>query len=1062
MLNAVDVILGDVDRLNDDGFLYQPLSKRDIVYTRALREAIIELGYEHFKVHPKGTGVIVTKPGGIPCNVAVCEYLGELYPAYRWCEKLDVIEQARARYDLKPGLPDFYNILLERPREDSNGYNCLFVDASHKANHGSTASHCCNSNCTSAVVARKNKLAIMLTTNRHVYYGEELTMDYYRYLITHSLNHSLTHSLTHSVTTSESEWREAICLCGMTSCRGSFLHYAAEDDLQQILMSACSPLWRVASLLRASCDRKLSEQDDKLLKVHGISRSLLGDAAPLWLKKFIAYNLKFIEFERKALPCALLRPKPNHEKSEYDYYSADLSARSVMEQRLQSIVCCTSMVLQVLKDSDSSSRAENAPMVILSAYQVMPHLLSVFDTIPGLLKQMIPLVITMDRAKSKVKSGNKKSNEVAEVKERDRLCNAIAAIDSILTAARDDFNQIPDSMKDSCRFSTIQDICTALRHELKKILHLNQPNARLRLLHDVLLLYKYTHNYSTYREYPDCQSEPITVLARDLGTSLDRQVIFGDKPSNSYSSKKCKLDANEPVFTSTKVYSKSFVFNQLMTWYNAKDDISKCNIRPLELLGCVHLPIPAQCFGAVEGEYNESVRHIFIEYLSKEMEHTKGLPAAVQKCFAPRNDSEGADEWEKIDCKTCNICNSKKNENKLLICDGCDEQYHMYCLEPKVTKLPPGDWFCPNCKNSGMDKCKPCCSEQNNQPMLSLFGSPMLDLSLGEGESMQYLLGELGTRSNVKYGDNTQWDNMLPPEDTTQWIQCNLCRKWRRIKWSIDIDSLPDDWSCSMLYWDRDKAACSADEDIYDPDAEIAVGFTATDKDDKLDVGSWRDVYCPEMKYFYEAVVVAIKHPTIECAAGDTFNEGLQLQPDVFTLANDSIKESFGIVAATNPLLSDMVSVVATDIVTDATEGKHIVTDAMVATDIVTDAMVATDIVTDAMVATDIVTDAMEGKHIVTDAMVATDIVTDAMEGKRSMKSHALATSNKRRKKTKIAPITKTRVKFHFKHWDDEFDEWIDYDSPRIQGHNLYTNPDFKTLDEQERWQHSCHYNKYQ
>ena len=46
----------------------------------------------------------------------VSEYLGEIYPPYRWCERLDVIEQAQQRFGLKPALPDFYNILLERPR----------------------------------------------------------------------------------------------------------------------------------------------------------------------------------------------------------------------------------------------------------------------------------------------------------------------------------------------------------------------------------------------------------------------------------------------------------------------------------------------------------------------------------------------------------------------------------------------------------------------------------------------------------------------------------------------------------------------------------------------------------------------------------------------------------------------------------------------------------------------------------------------------------------------------------------------------------------------------------
>ena len=40
----------------------------------------------------------------------------------RWCERTDVVEKARAAFGLKPALPDFYNILLERPRHDPAGY----------------------------------------------------------------------------------------------------------------------------------------------------------------------------------------------------------------------------------------------------------------------------------------------------------------------------------------------------------------------------------------------------------------------------------------------------------------------------------------------------------------------------------------------------------------------------------------------------------------------------------------------------------------------------------------------------------------------------------------------------------------------------------------------------------------------------------------------------------------------------------------------------------------------------------------------------------------------------
>jgi hypothetical protein len=87
--------------------------------------------------------------------------------------------------------------------------------------------------------------------------------------------------------------------------------------------------------------------------------------------------------------------------------------------------------------------------------------------------------------------------------------------------------------------------------------------------------------------------------------------------------------------------------------------------------------------------------------------------------------------------------------------------------------------------------------------------------------------------------------------------------------------------------------------------------------------------------------------------------------------------------------------------------------------------------------------------------------VSSEKKVKRNIKVNCWVTSSKRRKRSKPVPITKSRVKFHFKHWEDEFDEWVDCDSPRIQGHNLYTNPECKSLLEQERWQQSCHYSKY-
>lgn len=91
-------------------------------YCEYVLSSIEENGIDSFRIHPKGTGVICMNPAGIDPHVFVSEYLGELYPSYRWCERLDVVEQAQKTFELKPALADFYNILLERPRNDPRGY----------------------------------------------------------------------------------------------------------------------------------------------------------------------------------------------------------------------------------------------------------------------------------------------------------------------------------------------------------------------------------------------------------------------------------------------------------------------------------------------------------------------------------------------------------------------------------------------------------------------------------------------------------------------------------------------------------------------------------------------------------------------------------------------------------------------------------------------------------------------------------------------------------------------------------------------------------------------------
>ncbi|XP_066598355.1 bromodomain adjacent to zinc finger domain protein 1A isoform X2 [Prorops nasuta] len=46
----------------------------------------------------------------------------------------------------------------------------------------------------------------------------------------------------------------------------------------------------------------------------------------------------------------------------------------------------------------------------------------------------------------------------------------------------------------------------------------------------------------------------------------------------------------------------------------------------------------------------------------------------------------------------CRICKRRRDGENMLLCDGCNKGHHLYCLKPKLTSVPEGDWFCLTCK----------------------------------------------------------------------------------------------------------------------------------------------------------------------------------------------------------------------------------------------------------------------------------------------------------------------------------------------------------------------------
>ncbi|XP_011185636.1 protein split ends [Zeugodacus cucurbitae] len=68
-------------------------------------------------------------------------------------------------------------------------------------------------------------------------------------------------------------------------------------------------------------------------------------------------------------------------------------------------------------------------------------------------------------------------------------------------------------------------------------------------------------------------------------------------------------------------------------------------------------------------------------------------PNKISKELVLDDEADGDDE----DVTYCEVCNSPEREDVMLLCDECNQGYHMDCLTPRLTQIPEGSWYCDNC-----------------------------------------------------------------------------------------------------------------------------------------------------------------------------------------------------------------------------------------------------------------------------------------------------------------------------------------------------------------------------
>ncbi|XP_021275522.1 uncharacterized protein LOC110410230 isoform X2 [Herrania umbratica] len=211
--------------------------------------------------------------------------------------------------------------------------------------------------------------------------------------------------------------------------------------------------------------------------------------------------------------------------------------------------------------------------------------------------------------------------------------------------------------------------------------------------------------------------------------------------------------------------------------------------------------------------------------------------------------------------QTCKQCGNSESTLEMLLCDHCEEAYHIVCLNPRLKKLPTDEWFCHHCSNMNSKVLQETSSLKSPVPswrratakfemgpiaIMLKYPEPYVShVRIGKPFQAEvpewsghvpksqvlvlcdgYFFGEpLELDPAETVASNVRW--WFPKSNSlSNWLQCRevhyddarncvggtVCGKWRRAPLS---EVQTDNWDCSSaVVWDPAHADCAVPQEL--------------------------------------------------------------------------------------------------------------------------------------------------------------------------------------------------------------------------------------------------------